>query len=91
MAVKSFRPLTPSRRYMTVSSFAEITKTRPEKKLVVIRKRSGGRNAHARVTARGIGGGQKQKNRPAASTANQLGGPRTAAATRNMRRPAVWP
>lgn len=63
MAVKSFRPLTPSRRYMTVSSFAEITKTRPEKKLVVTRKRSGGRNAHGRVTARGIGGGHKQKIR----------------------------
>lgn len=63
MAVKSFRPLTPSRRYITVSSFAEITKTRPEKKLVVTRKKSGGRNAHGRVTARGIGGGHKQKIR----------------------------
>jgi large subunit ribosomal protein L2 len=46
-----------------VSSFAEITKSRPEKSLVVIRKKTGGRNVHGRVTARGIGGGHKQKIR----------------------------
>ncbi len=80
MAVKSFRPLTPSRRYMTVSSFAEITKTRPEKKLVVIRKRSGGRNAHGRVTARGIGGGHKQKIRLVDFRRNKLGVAGTVAA-----------
>ena len=63
MPVKSFRPLTPSRRYITVSSFEEITKQRPERRLVVIRKRTGGRNAHGRITARAIGGGHKQKIR----------------------------
>jgi large subunit ribosomal protein L2 len=63
MPVKTFRPLTPSRRYITVASFAEITKTRPEKSLVVTRKKSGGRNNYGRVTARGIGGGHKQKLR----------------------------
>ena len=63
MPVKNFRPLTPSRRYLTVSDFSDITKTRPEKSLVVIRKKSGGRNAYGRVTARGIGGGHKQKIR----------------------------
>lgn len=63
MAVKSFRPLTPSLRYMTVSSFEEITKKKPEKKLVKIKKKTGGRNSYGRVTARGIGGGHKQKIR----------------------------
>jgi large subunit ribosomal protein L2 len=63
MAVKTFRPLTPSTRYITVASFDEITKHRPERRLVRIRKRTGGRNAHGRVTARAIGGGHKQKIR----------------------------
>lgn len=63
MPVKTYRPLTPSRRFLTVSSFKEITKSKPEKSLVVIRKKTGGRNVHGRVTARGIGGGHKQKIR----------------------------
>jgi large subunit ribosomal protein L2 len=63
MAVKQFRPLTPSRRYITIASFDEITKSRPEKSLVSIRKKTGGRNSLGRVTARGIGGGHKQKIR----------------------------
>ncbi len=63
MPVKSFRPLTPSTRYITIASFDEITKTRPEKALVTIRKKTGGRNCYGRVTARAIGGGHKQKIR----------------------------
>jgi large subunit ribosomal protein L2 len=63
MPVKTFRPLTPSTRYITYSDYSDITKTRPEKSLVEIRKRTGGRNAYGRVTARGIGGGHKQKIR----------------------------
>lgn len=63
MSVKTFRPLTPSLRYLTVASFEEITKTKPEKNLVKIRKKTGGRNNMGRVTARGIGGGHKQKVR----------------------------
>ena len=63
MPVKSFRPLTPSTRYITIASFDDITKTTPEKDLVVIRKKTGGRNCYGRVTARGIGGGHKQKLR----------------------------
>lgn len=63
MPVKTFRPLTPSLRYMTVASYDEITKTKPEKSLVQIRKKTGGRNSYGRVTARGIGGGHKQKYR----------------------------
>jgi large subunit ribosomal protein L2 len=63
MPVKTYRPLTPSRRFYTVASFAEVTKSKPEKSLVVIRKKTGGRNHYGRVTARGIGGGHKQKIR----------------------------
>ena len=63
MPVKSFNPVTPSRRYMKVSSFSEITKTKPEKRLVKTKKKTGGRNSYGRITARGIGGGHKQKIR----------------------------
>jgi large subunit ribosomal protein L2 len=63
MPVKTFRPLTPSTRYITYADYSEITKDRPEKSLVETRKRTGGRNTYGRVTARGIGGGHKQKIR----------------------------
>lgn len=63
MPVKTFRPLTPSTRYITISDYSDVTKTKPERSLVVTRKKSGGRNNYGRVTARGIGGGHKQKIR----------------------------
>src|SRR5881275_1261901 len=63
MPVKSFRPLTPSTRYISIASYDDITKTRPEKALVQIRKKTGGRNCYGRITSRGIGGGHKQKLR----------------------------
>src|SRR3989442_242580 len=63
MPVKTFRPLTPSTRYVTYADYSDITKDRPEKSLVQTRKRTGGRNVYGRVTARGIGGGHKQKIR----------------------------
>ncbi|HMJ90411.1 MAG TPA: 50S ribosomal protein L2 [Candidatus Acidoferrum sp.] len=61
--MKTFRPLTPSTRYITIADYSDITKTKPEKSLVEIRKKSGGRNHYGRATARGIGGGHKQKIR----------------------------
>jgi len=61
MAVKFFRPLTPSTRYITIASYADITTNRPEKSLVYTRKKTGGRNCYGRVTSRGIGRGNKQK------------------------------
>ncbi len=73
MPVKTYRPLTPSRRYITMSSFEEITKDRPEKSLVSIRKKTGGRNMYGRLTARGIGGGAKQKIRLIDFKRNKLG------------------
>lgn len=63
MPVKTFRPLTPSSRYVTIAAYDEITKSKPEKNLVQIRKKTGGRNCYGRVTSRGHGGGHKQKIR----------------------------
>jgi large subunit ribosomal protein L2 len=63
MPVQTFRPLTPSSRYIAYADYSDITKTKPEKSLVETRKRTGGRNVYGRMTARGIGGGHKQKNR----------------------------
>ena len=63
MAIKKFKPTTPSRRYMTVSSFEEITKTTPEKSLLAPAKKSGGRNVNGRVTSRHRGGGHKRRYR----------------------------
>ena len=57
MGLKTFRPLTPSLRGTVLSDFSDITKHKPEKKLTVARRRTGGRNYHGRMTARGIGGG----------------------------------
>ena len=63
MALKSFRPLTPVQRFKTLPKFDEITKAKPEKKLVETLKKTGGRNHYGRMTSRHIGGGHKQKYR----------------------------
>lgn len=60
MAVKSYKPYTPSRRHMTTATFEEITKTTPEKRLLLPRISSGGRNSLGRVTVRHRGGGHKR-------------------------------
>ncbi len=60
MPVKKFKPYTPSRRFMTVADFSEITKTEPEKSLVVPLKKTGGRNNQGRITIRFRGGGHKR-------------------------------
>ncbi len=63
MAVKRFRPTTPTLRYKTVASFEEITKTTPEKSLLTPIKKKGGRNNQGRVTIRHRGGGHKRMYR----------------------------
>ena len=63
MGIKSYNPYTPSRRHMTGSDFAEITKTTPEKSLVVSKKSKAGRNAQGKITVRFRGGGEKRKYR----------------------------
>jgi len=60
MALKQYKPITPSRRWMTTSTFEEITKTEPERKLILPLKKSGGRNVYGRVTVRHRGGGHKR-------------------------------
>src|SRR5437667_12508471 len=63
MALKEFRPLTPTQRFKSLPAFDEITKWRPEKSLLRPKKKSGGRNNHGRLTSRHIGGGHKQNYR----------------------------
>jgi len=63
MALKTFRPLTPVQRTKQTPAYDEITKSTPEKSLVEVLKRTGGRNNRGRMTSRHIGGGHKQKYR----------------------------
>lgn len=63
MAIKSFKPTTPARRQMTVSSFEEITKTVPEKSLTESLKKNAGRNESGKITVRHRGGGNRKKYR----------------------------
>lgn len=60
MGIKKYNPTTPSRRWMTGSDFSDITKTTPEKSLIVPLKKSGGRNSYGRITVRHRGGGHKR-------------------------------
>ena len=63
MAVKSFKPVTPSRRFMKISDFQEITRSKPEKSLLKPLRKTGGRNNLGRVTVRSRGGGHKRRYR----------------------------
>ena len=64
MAIKTFKPTTPSRRHMTVSAFEGIDKkAKPERSLVESQKKHAGRNSYGRITVRHHGGGNKQKYR----------------------------
>lgn len=63
MAIKRYKPYTPSRRHMTVSAFDEITKSTPERSLVVHIKKNSGRNNQGKITVRHKGGGAKLKYR----------------------------
>ena len=59
MAIRSYRPTTNGRRGMTTLVNEDITKTKPEKSLVVTIKKSGGRNNQGKITVRHHGGGAK--------------------------------
>ena len=63
MALKKYKPTSPARRFMSVSDFAEITKTTPERGLLDTVKKTGGRNATGKITVRHIGGGNRIKYR----------------------------
>jgi len=63
MAIRRVKPTSPGRRFQAYSSFEEITKTKPEKRLLKAIKKSGGRNAKGRITSRHRGGGHKRHYR----------------------------
>src|SRR5438045_5463837 len=63
MALKNYRPLTPTLRFKSLPAFDEITRWEPAKRLVESKKKTGGRNNFGRLTSRHIGGGHKQKYR----------------------------
>jgi large subunit ribosomal protein L2 len=77
MGLKTFRPLTPSLRWTVLPDFAEITKHKPERKLTVAKRKTGGRNNLGRMTARGIGGGHKQRYRIIDFKRDKIGVPAT--------------
>jgi large subunit ribosomal protein L2 len=80
MGVKTLKPTSAGRRFMTVLTFEEITKRTPEKRLVVTKKRTGGRNAQGRITTRHIGGGHKRKIRLVDFRRDKIGIPAKVAA-----------
>ncbi|MCD4746763.1 MAG: 50S ribosomal protein L2 [Bacteroidales bacterium] len=63
MALKKFKPTTPSQRFKIISAFDEITTSKPEKTLITSKKKSGGRNNEGKMTIRYRGGGHKQQYR----------------------------
>ncbi len=63
MPIRKLKPDTPSRRNMSVSTFEEITKKRPERKLTTALRKTGGRNNHGRITSRHRGGGHQRRYR----------------------------
>ena len=63
MALKKYKPVTPSRRFMVTAAFDEITKSTPERSLTCSKKSTGGRNSAGRITTRHRGGGHKRRYR----------------------------
>ncbi len=63
MAIRRYKPTSPGRRFMSVSSFDEVTKSEPEKSLLAPLTKKGGRNNKGRITTRHQGGGHKRRYR----------------------------
>lgn len=63
MGLRKFSPVTPGTRFKVISDFSEITTNKPEKSLLITKKKSGGRNADGKMTMRYIGGGHKKQYR----------------------------
>ena len=80
MAVKKFRPTTPTLRYKTVNSFEELTRSKPEKSLLAAAVGKGGRNNQGRMTMRRRGGGHKRRYRVIDFKRTKLGVPGRVAA-----------
>jgi len=73
MPTKKFNPTSPARRFMTVSTFDEITKSEPERSLLTTLSKTGGRNSYGRITVRHRGGGNKRKYRIIDFKRNKVG------------------
>jgi large subunit ribosomal protein L2 len=80
MGIKSYKPTSPARRYYSVSDFADVTKTEPERSLVEKQNSTGGRNNLGRITSRFRGGGHKQRYRIIDFKREKIGVPATVAA-----------
>lgn len=63
MPIKKYNPTSPARRFMTVSTFEELSKVQPEKSLLEKLNKNAGRNSYGRITVRHRGGGNKRKYR----------------------------
>ncbi|KAB2907789.1 MAG: 50S ribosomal protein L2 [Ignavibacteriales bacterium] len=75
MAIRKYKPTSPGTRFRSVSAFTEITKSKPEKSLLLPLDRSGGRNNLGRITARHRGGGHKRQYRIIDFKRNKFGVP----------------
>src|SRR6184192_2697803 len=80
MPIRQYRPTSPGRRGMSVSTFEEITKTEPEKSLTVSLKKHAGRNNQGKITTRQRGGGAKRAYRIIDFKRNKFGVPAKVAA-----------
>ena len=79
MGIRVRKPTSPGRRFQTVSDFADITATKPERSLIAKKHSTGGRNNHGRKTSRHRGGGHKQRYRVVDFRRNKDGVPATVA------------
>ena len=77
MGIKKINPLTPGQRFKVVTTFEDVTTSTPEKSLVKVKNRSGGRNNDGRMTMRYLGGGHKKKYRLIDFKRNKFGIPAT--------------
>ena len=73
MPTKKYNPTSPARRFMTVSTFEEITKSEPERSLLESLNKAGGRNNYGRITVRHRGGGNRRKYRIIDFKRNKVG------------------
>ncbi len=80
MGVRARKPTSPGRRFQTVSDFADVTRSKPERSLIAKQSSSGGRNNHGRITSRHRGGGHKQRYRIIDFKRSKDGVPATVAA-----------
>ena len=75
MPIRRYKPTSPGRRFMSVSTFEEVTKSEPEKSLLAPLSKKGGRNANGRITTRHQGGGHKRRYRIIDFKRRKDGGP----------------